>query len=60
MRSAEKKKKKNLVPNSVHTRPEHENSERNSKKNQKIIKTHPSIIFSQNGMGYAEKGKTKC
>ena len=38
-----------LVPNSVHTRPEQENSEKNSKKIQKIIKPLPGIIFSQNG-----------
>ena len=50
MRLAEKEKKKNLVPNSVHTRPGQENSEKNSKKVQKIIKPLPGIIFSQNGM----------
>ena len=50
MRLAEKEKKKNLVPNSVHTRPGQENSEKNSKKIQKIEKSLPGIIFSQNGM----------
>ena len=36
-----------LVPNSVHSRPGKENSEKNSKK---IIKPPFGIIFSQNGM----------
>ena len=36
MRQAEKEKKKNLLPNSVHTRPRQENSEKNSKKIEKI------------------------
>ena len=36
-----------------------ENSEKNSKKIQKIIKTLPGIIFGQNGMRKAEKVKTK-
>ena len=36
MRSADKEKKKNLLPNSVHTRPTQENSEKNSKKTEKI------------------------
>jgi len=35
---------------SVHPRPEQENSEKNSKKIQKIIKPIPGIIFSENGM----------
>ena len=50
MRLAEKGTKKNLVPNSVHTRPGQENSQKKSKKIQKIIKPLPGIIFSQNGM----------
>ena len=54
-----KKENKILVPKSVHTRPEHENSEKNSKKIQQIIKPLPGIIFSQNGMRQAEKVKTK-
>ena len=37
-----------FVPNSVHTRPGQENSEKNSKK---IKKPYSDIIFSQNGMG---------
>ena len=47
---AEKEKKKNLVPNSIHTRPGQENSEKNSKKIQKIKKPLSSIIFSENEM----------
>ena len=45
-----KREKKILVPNSVQTRPEKENSEKNCKKIQKIIKPLPGIISSQNGM----------
>ena len=56
MRLAEKEKKKILVPNSVHSRPGHENSVRNRKKrNQNIKKPHSDIIFSQTGMRLAEK-----
>ena len=50
MREDEKKKKKILIPNSVHTRPGQENSEKNSKKIQKTIKPLPGIIFSAKGM----------
>ena len=39
MRQAEKKKKKNSLPNFVQTRPGQENSEKNSKKIEKIKKT---------------------
>ena len=59
MRQAEKKKKKNLVPNTVHTRPGQANSEKNSKKIKKIIKPLPGIISSPNGMRLAKKVKTK-
>ena len=45
----QKSEKKNLVPNSVHSRPGKENSEKNSKKTQKIKKPLSSINFSQNG-----------
>jgi len=48
-----------LVPNFVHTRTEQENSEKNIKKIQKIIKPLPRIIFSQNGMRLADKVNTK-
>ena len=44
-----KKKKKILVPNSIHTRPGEENSEKNSRQIQNIKKRFSSIIFSQNG-----------
>ena len=59
MRQAEKKKNKILVPNSVHTRTGQENFQKKSKKIQKIIKPLPGFIFSQNGMRYTEKVKTK-
>ena len=39
-----------LVPNSIYTRPEKENSEKNSKNIQKNIKHLSGIIFSQSGM----------
>ena len=51
----EKEKKKNLILNSVHTRPEKENSQKNIKKSRKIIKPLPGNFFSQNGMRYDEK-----
>ena len=54
-----KREKKNLVPNSVHTRPGQENSQKKSKKIQKIVKPLPGFIFSQNGMRYTKKEKTK-
>ena len=41
--------KKNLVPNSVHTRPRQENYDKNSKKIQKIKKPLSGLLFSQNG-----------
>ena len=57
MRQAEKeKKKKNLVPNSVQTRPTHGNSEKNRKKIQKLLS---DIIFSQNWRRWAEKARKK-
>ena len=49
------KKKFKLVPNSVQTQPGQENSEKNSKKIQKIKKPLSSIFFSQNWMRLAEK-----
>ena len=54
-----KRKKKYFVPNSVHTWPGEENSEKNSKKIQKIEKPLSGIIFSQNGMRLEEKEKKK-
>ena len=51
-----KERKKILVPNSIHTQPEQENSEKNGKKiNKKIKKPLSGIIFRQNGMRLAEK-----
>ena len=56
-RQAEKqKKKKKLVPNSVHTRPREENSEKKQQKNKIPLS---DIIFSQNGMRQAEKERKK-
>ena len=53
---AEKQRKKILVPNSVHTRPGQENSEKNSKKIQKPLS---GIIVSQNGLIQDEKQRKK-
>ena len=58
MRKTEKENKI-LVPNSVHTRPGQENSEKNSKKIQKIIKPLLGISFIQNGTRKTKKEKTK-
>ena len=52
-------KKKILVWNSVHPQLGEENSEKNSKKIEKIKKPLSSIIFSQNGMRLAEKETKK-
>ena len=57
MRLAEKMKKKNLVPNSVHTQLGQENSKKNSKKIQKIKKLNSGIISMQKGWRDAEKKK---
>ena len=54
-----KKENKILVSNSDHTRPGQENSEKNSKKIQKIIKPLLGISFIQNGRRKTKKGKTK-
>ena len=54
-----KSENKILVQNSVHTRPGKENSERNSKKIQNIIKPLLGISFSQNRTRKTEKEKTK-
>ena len=59
MRQAEKEKKKNLLPNFVQTRLGKDNSEKNSKKIEKIKKPHSDIISSQNGMRQAEKEREK-
>ena len=44
-----------LVTNFVHTQPRQENSEKNSKKIQKIKKPLSGIIFGHNGMRLAEE-----
>ena len=51
--------KKILVPNSVHSRPGKENSDKNINIIQKIKTPLPEIIFSQNGMRQAEKQRKK-
>jgi len=53
------KEKKNLDPNSVYTRLGKKNSEKNSKKIQKIKKQLSGIIFSQNGKRLVEKKRKK-
>ena len=52
-------REKILLRNSVHTRPRQENSEKNSKKIEKIKKPLSDINFSQNGMRLAEKERKK-
>ena len=47
----QEREKKILVPNSIPTQPELENSRKNSKKIHKIKKPFSRIIFSQNEMG---------
>ena len=59
MRQAEKERKKILSPNSIHTQPGQENAEKDSKKIQKIKKPHSGIIFSENRITQAEKGRKK-
>ena len=51
--------KKILGPNSVDTGPRQKNSEKNSKKIQKIKKPPSGNISSQNGMRLVEKGRKK-
>ena len=59
MRQVEKEKNKILAPYSVYTRHGQENSDKNSKKIQKIKKPLLGIIFSQNRMRQAKKQKKK-
>ena len=47
---SQKSENKILLQNSVHIRPGQKNSEKNSKKIEKIIKPLPGIIFSPNWM----------
>ena len=49
------REKRNLVPNSVHSQPELENSNKKSKKIQKIKKVNSGIISFQNGLVEAKK-----
>ena len=53
------REKKILVPNSVHVRPGQENSEKNSKKIQKIKKPLSDIISIQDGLTEAKKERKK-
>ena len=55
MRWAKKERKKILVPNSVSTQPERENSKKKSKKIRKIKKVNSGIISFQNGLREAEQ-----
>ena len=55
MRKDEKERKKNLVPNFVYTRLGQENSQKNSKKIQKIKKLNSSMISIQKGLREAKK-----
>ena len=50
-----RKREKNLIPNSVPTQPELENSKKKSKKIQKIKKVNSGIISIQNGLREAEE-----
>ena len=49
------REKKNLIPNSVPTQPELENSKKKSQKIQKIKKVNSGIISIQNGLREAEE-----
>ena len=51
--------KKILDPNSAHTWPRQENSEKNSERIKKIKKPLSANIFTQNGMRKAEKERKK-
>ena len=53
----QEREKKNLVPNSVPTQPERENSKKKSKKFQKIKKVNSGIISIQSGLRQPEKEK---
>ena len=55
----QEREKKILVPNSIPTQPEIENSKKNRKKIQKTEKVNSGIISIQNGLRMAEKEKKK-
>ena len=54
-----KRKKKNLLPNSVQTRLGQENSEKNSKKIQNIKQVNSGVISIQKGLREADKERKK-
>ena len=56
---AQERVKKVLIPNSVHTRPEQENSKQNSKKIQKIKKVNSGFISIKKGLREADKERKK-
>ena len=51
----QEREKKILLPYSVPTQPERENSKKKSKKIQKIKKVNSGIIYMQKGLKEAEK-----
>ena len=55
MRQAEKEKKKILLPNSVHTRHEQENSKKNSKKLKKLKNLFPTLFLAKTGLDRPRK-----
>ena len=59
MTQADKERKQILVPNFVHTQPRQENSEKNSKKIEKIKNLLSGIIFNQIEMIQDEKKRKK-
>ena len=55
----QEREKKILVPNSVSTQPERENSKKNSKKFQKIKNLFPALFLVQTGWDRLRKRKKK-
>jgi len=58
MRNPGKEKIKILLPNSVHTRPGQENSEKNSKKIKKLINLFPALFLAKTGRDRLTKRET--
>ena len=56
----QKRKKKNLVPNSVYTQPRQENSEKNCKKIRKIKKLFPALFLAKTGRDSPGKREKSC
>ena len=54
-----KTRKKNLFPNSIHTRSRQENSQKSSKKIQKIIKTSSRHFFQRKRDEKGQKSENK-